>query len=93
MDVVSTLLNGNLKEEVYRDQPHKYEIKNQEHKVYKLKMNCLIRNKPEELGMGGVILIFSTMINGFCISKCEPTLLTKRSKKNIIFIYFYMCMI
>ena len=37
MDVKSAFLNGVLNEEVYVDQPPSFKIKNQEHKVYRLK--------------------------------------------------------
>ena len=43
MGIESAFLNEILQKEVYMDQTHKYEIKNQEHKVYKLKkaLYCL----------------------------------------------------
>jgi hypothetical protein len=37
LDVKSSFLNGILEEDVYVDQPLGFQIKGQEHKVYKLK--------------------------------------------------------
>ena len=37
MDVKTTILNGELKQEIYMVQPNGYKVEGQEHKVYKLK--------------------------------------------------------
>ena len=51
MDVKSTFLNGILEEEVYVQQPLRYEIKGQENKVYKLKRLFMDLIKLQELGI------------------------------------------
>ena len=37
MDVKTTFLNGELREDIYMDQPEGFQVKGQEDKVYKLK--------------------------------------------------------
>lgn len=75
IDVKSSFLNGILEEDVYIQQPPRYEIKGQENKVYKLK-NALYGLKQAPRAWYSIIDSY-LISHGFCKSSSEPTLYTK----------------
>jgi hypothetical protein len=84
MDVKSTFLNGYLEEEVYVQQPPRYEVKGKEDKVYMLKKTLYgLKEAPR----ASYSMIVSYMItNEFIRSTSEPTLYTKFNKQGQILI-------
>jgi len=89
MDVKSNFLNGILEEEVYVNQPLGFEIKGQEHKVYKLKKAVYgLKQAPR----AWYSHIDSHLLNnGFTTSNNEPTLYTKRDQQdNILIVCLYV---
>jgi hypothetical protein len=84
MDVKSAFLNGILEEEIYVEQPHGYEIKEHEDKVYKLKKALYgLKQAPR----AWYSRIDSYLIkNGFSRSSSEPTLYTKVNQQGQILI-------
>ena len=51
MDVKTSFLNGDLKENVFMSQPEGFAMKGHEHKVCKLVGPCMASNKHREPGM------------------------------------------
>ena len=84
MDVKSAFLNGYLDEEVYVQQPPRYEIRGHEDKVYKLKKELYgLKQAPRDQ----YNRIDSYMMeNGFKRSTSEPTLYTKINEQGQILI-------
>ena len=89
MDVKSSFLNGFLEEEVYVDQTLGYEVKDQEHRVYKLK-NALYGLK--QAPRAWYSRIDSYLIkNGFSKSGNEHTLYVKIDPPgNILLVCIYV---
>ena len=72
MDVTSAFLNGDLQEEVYMDQPEGFEVKGQEHLVYKLKRSLYgLKQAPRCWNMTLDHLLKSM---GFVQTKSDPCL-------------------
>ena len=84
MEVKQAFLNGYLEEEVYVQQPPRYEIKGYEDKVYKLKKALYgLKQAPR----AWYSRIDSYMIeNGIKRSSNEPTLYTKINEEGQILI-------
>ena len=61
MDVKSAFLNGDLKEEVFVEQPPGFENHDFPNNVYKLKKHYMVLSKPLELGMTAFVHIFWKM--------------------------------
>jgi len=76
MDVKSSFLNGSLQEKVHVGQPPGYEVKDQEHRVYKLKKDLYgLKQAPG----AWYSRIDSYLIkNGFRRSDNEPTLYVRQ---------------
>ena len=85
MDVKSTFFNGILEEEIYVQQPPRYEVECNEYKVYRLKKSLC--------GLKQVLRAWYSRIdnymikNGFCRSNIEPTLYTKVNEHANILIF------
>ena len=88
MDVKSAFLNGVLKEEVYVEQSPRYEVKGEEHKVFKLKRS-LYGLKQAPRAWYNIIDSY-LMSNGFSKSDGEPTLYIKEPNGNILIVLFYV---
>ena len=84
MDVKSSFLNGILEEEVYVNQPPRFEIHGQEHKVYNLK-NYLYGLKQAPRASYSRMKSY-LLNNGFSRCSNEPTLYIKSDKPDSIFI-------
>ena len=84
MDVKSTFLNGYFEEEVYVQQPPRYEIRGHEDKVYKLK-KALYGLKQAPRAWYSRIDSYM-MENGFKRSTTEPILHTKINEQGQILI-------
>jgi transposase InsO family protein len=76
LDVKSAFLNGELKEEVYVEQPQGFEIEGQEEKVYRLKKALYGLKQAPRAWYSNIDNYF--MKKGFEKSKNEPTLYVKR---------------
>ena len=89
MDVKSTFLNGFLNEEVYFDQPPGFEIKNQNHKVYRLKKALYgLKQAPRSWNNW---LDHYLLNNGFRRRDHEPTLYIKNDHQgNMLILYLYV---
>lgn len=88
MDVKSAFLNGVLKEEVYVEQPPRYEVEGQEHKVCKLKKAIY--------GLKQAPRAWYSRIDAYLIEnefdKCdgEPTLYIKENDGKILIVVLYV---
>ena len=76
LDVKSTFLNGELKEEVYVQQPEGFEIEGQEEMIYKLKKALYGLKQAPKAWYNNIDNYF--IEKGFEKSKNEPTLYVKR---------------
>lgn len=83
-DVKSAFLNGELQEEVYVEQPHGFEIKGLENKVYKLEKALYGLKQAPRTWYGKIDKYF--LDNGFQRSKSEPTLYVKSKDTDEILI-------
>jgi hypothetical protein len=89
MDVKSTFLNGVLNEEVYFHQPPGFEVKTQEHRVYKLKKSVYGLKKAPRSWYSRIDHYL--LKDGFSRIKNEPTLYIKVNKKvNILILCIYV---
>ena len=89
MNVKSSFLNGYIDEEIYVEQPQRYEVLGQEHKVYRLKKALYgLKQAPR----AWYSCIDSYLIeNGFHRSESEPTLYTKVNEQgNMLIIFLYV---
>ena len=86
MDVKSSFLNGILEEEIYVQQPPRYEVGGKEDKVYRLKKVLYgLKQAPRACHSR----IDSYVIqNGFCRRSIEPTFYTKVNEDEQILIFF-----
>jgi hypothetical protein len=82
LDVKSAFLNGELKEEVYVQQPRGFETPGQEEKVYKLKKALYGLKQAPRAWYSEIDSYF--VQQGFIKSQSEPTLYVKRQGKNDI---------
>eukprot|EP00253_Pinus_taeda_P018867 PITA_18867 len=88
MDVKYAFLNGVLKEEVYVEQPLRYEVDGQEHKVYRLKKALY--------GLKQAPRAWYNRIDAYLIEnafdKCdgEPTLYINENESKIIIVVLYV---
>jgi hypothetical protein len=82
LDVKSAFLNGELKEEVYVQQPQGFETPGQEEKVYKLKKALYGLKQAPRAWYSEIDGYF--VQQGFIKSQSEPTLYVKRQGKNDI---------
>jgi hypothetical protein len=85
-DVKSTFLNGVLKEDVYVQQPQGYEVKENEHKVYKLKKALYGLKQAPRAWYSRIDNYF--LKKGFKRSESEPTLYIKSNGTNDLLIVF-----
>ena len=88
LDVKSAFLNGEIKEEVYVDQPQGFVIKGKEHMVYKLK-KALYGLKQAPRAWYSEINSF-LIKSGFKRSMNEPTLFVKHQGTDILIVMLYV---
>ena len=88
MDVKSAFLNGVLKEEVYVEQLLSYEIKGEEHEVFRLK-RALYGLKQAPRAWYNRIDSY-LMSNGFSKSDGESTLYIKAANGNFLIVLLYV---
>lgn len=79
LDVKSAFLHGKLTENVYVEQPRGYEIKNEEHKVYKLNKALYGLKQAPQAWFGRIESYF--IKEGFGKEDNEQTLFTKVNKQ------------
>ena len=84
MDVKSAFLNGVLKEEVYVEQPPGYEVKGEEHKVFRLKRALYELRQAPRAWYSRIDSYL--MRNGFSKSDGEPTPYIKAANGNILIV-------
>ena len=63
MDVKTTLLNGELDEEIYMDQPIGFEVKEQGHKVYRLKHSIYGLKQALDNGISNFIRLLFRLVS------------------------------
>ena len=63
MDVKTTLLNGELDEEIYMDQPIGFEVKEQWHKVYRLKHSIYGLKQALDNGISNFIRLLFRLVS------------------------------
>ncbi|GJT22408.1 gypsy type transposase [Tanacetum coccineum] len=86
-DVKSAFLNGELKEEVYVQQPEFFEVPGDEHKAYKLEKALYGLKQAPRAWYSKIDEFFH--LNGFERSSNEPTLYVKREgAEDIMFVSF-----
>ena len=88
MDVKSAFLNGVLKEEVYVEQPPGYEVKGEEHKVFRLKRSLYGLKQAPRAWYSRIDSYL--MRNGFSKSDGEPTLYIKASNGKVLIVVLYV---
>nr|GEZ67913.1 retrovirus-related Pol polyprotein from transposon TNT 1-94 [Tanacetum cinerariifolium] len=72
MDIKSAFLNGELEEEIYVEQPQGFEVKDQEHKVYRLNKALYGLKQAPRTWYGKIDGYF--IMHGYTRSQNEPTL-------------------
>nr|GEW32407.1 retrovirus-related Pol polyprotein from transposon TNT 1-94 [Tanacetum cinerariifolium] len=82
-DVKSAFLNGELKEDVYVQQPEYFEVAEEEHKVYKLKKALYGLKQAPRAWYSKIDEFFHE--SGFERSPNEPTLYVKRQEVKLLF--------
>ena len=88
LDVKSTFLNGELKEEVYVEQPQDYVIEGQEDEVYRLrKVLCELKQLPKAWtnNIGNYLLW-----HGFIKSPSEPFVYIKAQGNEFLILCLYV---
>ncbi|GJV21584.1 retrovirus-related pol polyprotein from transposon TNT 1-94 [Tanacetum coccineum] len=89
VDVKSAFLNGELKEEVYVNQPQGFEVEGKEEKVYKLKKDLYGLKQAPRAWYSQIDGYFKE--NGFDQSKSEPTLYVKnQGTSDILIVALYV---
>ena len=88
MDVMSSFLNGVLKEEVYVEQPPGYEVAGEEHKVYRLKRSFYGLKQAPRAWYSRIDPYL--MSNGFSKNDGEPTLYIKPANGNVLIVVLYV---
>ncbi|KAJ0502796.1 putative RNA-directed DNA polymerase [Helianthus annuus] len=88
LDVKSAFLNGDLKEEIYVEQPEGFEVKGQEGKVYRLLKALYGLKQAPRSWYAKIDGYFSN--NGYIKSLNEPTLYVKHSATDVIYICLYV---
>ena len=88
LDVKTAFLHGELKEEVYVNQPEGFEIKGKEEKVYKLNKALYgLRQAPRAWNVK-----LNRILQGLGFTRCskEPSLYRKEEKKGLIIVCVYV---
>ena len=88
MDVKTAFLNGELKEEIYMDQPLSFELKGQECKFYKLKRS--IYGLKEASRQWNLKFHQAMLKDGFTMMEEDHCVYIKRSNNHFIIISLYV---
>ena len=88
LDVKSAFLNGELKEEVYVDQPQGFILKGKEEKVYKLKKALYGLKQSPRAWYSEIDNYFNR--TKFEKSKSEPTLYVKQQGNDVLIVTLYV---
>jgi Reverse transcriptase (RNA-dependent DNA polymerase) len=88
LDVKSAFLNGELKEDIFVEQPEGFYVAGEEHKVYKLKKALYGLKQSPRTWYSEIDNYFRE--KGFERSKCEPTLYVKKEGNQILIVALYV---
>lgn len=88
LDVKFVFLNGELKDEVYVEQPQGFLMKGDEDKVYKLKKTLYGLKQAPRAWYSQIDFYFTN--KGFKKSKSEPTLYVKNQGMSILIVALYV---